>query len=145
MFKLRHVGITVTDMQRSLKLYRDYFGFDVVWDAIEQGDFIDSLSGQSNIKVNTVKMIDTSGGMIELLCYDSHPQSNIDNIKNDITKIGCSHLALTVTDIHQAHQDLEEMGLTFICTPQLSDNATAKVCFCRDYDGTLIELVEVAW
>ena len=52
MFKLRHVGITVTDMQRSLKLYRDYFGFDIVWDAIEQGDFIDSLSGQSNIKVN---------------------------------------------------------------------------------------------
>ena len=34
-FRLRHVGITVTDMEKSLKLYRDYFGFEVVWDEIE--------------------------------------------------------------------------------------------------------------
>ena len=55
-FRLRHVGITVTDMEKSLKLYRDYFGFEVVWDEIEQGEFIDNLSDETDVKVNTVKM-----------------------------------------------------------------------------------------
>ena len=38
--------------------------------------------------------------------------------------------------------DLLELGLKFNKNPQRSPDGKAKVCFCRDYDGTLIELVE---
>ena len=74
MFSVRHVGITVQDMEKSLTLYRDYFGFQVVWDEIEQGKFIDGLSGIDDIVVRTVKLKDEKGGIIELLEYESHPQ-----------------------------------------------------------------------
>ena len=57
MTKLRHVGITVRDAEQSLKLYRDYFKFEVVWDQIEEGDFIDSLSGIKNIKVRNLMYV----------------------------------------------------------------------------------------
>tara|TARA_R100001377_G_C3194035_1_gene111780 strand:- start:750 stop:1190 length:441 start_codon:yes stop_codon:yes gene_type:complete len=142
-FRLRHIGITVTDMEKSLKLYRDYFGFEVVWNEIEQGNFIDNLSAEKDVKVNTVKMKDSDGGMIELLHYHSHSENNTENIKNKIMKVGCSHFALTVNQLDRVYSELKEMGLTFICEPQLSPDGGAKVCFCRDYDGTLIELVEV--
>ena len=64
MFSIRHVGITVQSIEKSLKLYEDYFKFKVVWDEIEQGKFIDGLSGIDGIVVRTVKLKDYDGGMI---------------------------------------------------------------------------------
>ena len=142
MFKLRHVGITVTDMKKSLKLYKDYFGFEVVWDEIEEGKFIDSLSDIKNIKVRTVKLKDSISGMIELLQYYSHPGWKGENVINKITKIGCSHFAITVEDLDTVYKELVDMGLKFNSIPEVSPDGNAKVCFCRDFDGTLIELVE---
>ena len=113
MVSLRHIGVTVTDMDRSLELYQKHFGLEVVWDQIETGPFIDSLSGIEDIKV-----------------------------RNKIIKIGCSHLAVTVNDVDEAYKELSALGLKFNCTPQLSPDGGARVCFCRDYDGTLIEIVE---
>ena len=52
MINLRHIGITVTDMDRSLELYQKYFGFEVVWDQIESGPFINNLSDMEDIKVS---------------------------------------------------------------------------------------------
>ena len=141
MFSLRHVGITVQDMKKSLELYRDYFKFQVVWDEIEQGKFIDGLSGIDNIVVRTVKLKDLNGGMIELLEYESHPQS-LENLR-PIVNIGVSHFAMTVQDLDKTYEDLLKLGLSFNEKPAISPDGGAKVCFGRDFDGTLIELVEV--
>ena len=139
MTKLRHVGITVRDAEQSLKLYRDYFKFEVVWDQIEEGDFIDSLSGIKNIKVRTIKL-KSQEGMVELLQYLSHP--SVEKNKDKITRVGCSHFALTVDDLDKTYEDLIDLGLNFLDSPKKSADNNAKVCFCRDSDGTLIELVE---
>jgi len=141
MFSFRHVGITVQDMEKSLKLYRDYFRFQVVWDEIEKGKFIDGLSGIDNVVVRTVKLKDFVGGMIELLEYESHPKS-LENLR-PIVNIGVSHFAMTVDNLDKTHDDLVKMGLIFNAKPATSPDGNAKVCFCRDFDGTLIELVEV--
>jgi len=137
--KLRHIGITVTNMEQSLKLYRDIFNFTVVWDEIEKGEFIDHLSGISGIIVRTVKLKDTDSGMIELLQYLSHPEK--DNI-DDITRIGCSHFAITVKNVDVMYNQLRDFGLNFNCKPETSIDGKAKVAFCRDLDNVLIEVVE---
>tara|TARA_R110000782_G_scaffold243346_1_gene329880 strand:- start:73 stop:504 length:432 start_codon:yes stop_codon:yes gene_type:complete len=141
MFSLRHVGITVQDMKKSLELYRDYFKFQVVWDEIEEGKFIDGLSGIDDIVVRTVKLKDLNGGMVELLEYESHPQS-LENLR-PIVNIGVSHFAMTVQDLDKTYEDLLKLGLSFNEKPAISPDGGAKVCFGRDFDGTLIELVEV--
>ena len=141
MFSFRHVGITVRDMEKSLKLYKDYFRFQVVWDEIEKGKFIDGLSGIDNVVVRTVKLKDFVGGMIELLEYESHPKL-LENLR-PIVNIGVSHFAMTVDNLDKTYGDLVKMGLIFNAKPAISPDGNAKVCFCRDFDGTLIELVEV--
>ena len=141
MFSVRHVGITVQDMEKSLTLYRDYFGFQVVWDEIEQGKFIDGLSGIDDIVVRTVKLKDEKGGMIELLEYESHPQP-LETLR-PIVNIGVSHFAMTVDNLDETYKDLLDMELIFNAKPAISPDGGAKVWFCRDFDGTLIELVEV--
>ena len=143
MITLRHVGITVVDMEKSLALYRDYFGLTVVWDQLEEGEFIDNLSGEKGVRVRTVKLRDEEGGMVELLQYYSHPRSNGANFTQKAMEVGCSHFALTVSDLDSVYGDLKKLGLRFNSSPKISVDGKAKVCFCRDFDGTLMELVEV--
>lgn len=139
---LRHVGITVSDLDRSLFFYRDLLGFTVAREMNESGSFIDSISKLLNVKVKTVKLNSPSksGGMIELLCYESHKN---DASYRQITHCGISHFALTVNDIEAVHNKLTENGITFNCEPLLSDDGGAKVTFCRDFENNLIEIVEV--
>jgi len=146
MIKLRHVGLTTQNMSRSLELYRDTFGLEVVWDEVEESPFIDRLSGMSDVRVHTVKLKDEQGAMIELLQYLSHPdKAAATNQTNLINKIGCSHIAITVENIEEMYSRLVEFGLTFINKPERHPEVSvpATVAFCRDFDGTLIEIVEV--
>jgi len=141
MVKLRHVGLAVENMERSMRLYKDIFGLEVVWNEIEHSSFIDRLSNINSVKVHTVKLKDSSGGMIELLQYLSHPEER----NNDtINRIGCSHIAITVSDIDSMYSILSDEGITFVNKPEKHPEewVKAKVAFCRDHDGILIELVE---
>ena len=85
--------------------------------------------------------MDEKGGMIELLEYESHPKP-LETLR-PIVDIGVSHFAMTVDNLDQTYKDLSDMELIFNAKPAISPDGGAKVCFCRDFDGTLIELVEV--
>jgi catechol 2,3-dioxygenase-like lactoylglutathione lyase family enzyme len=136
---LRHVGITVSDIEEAITFYRDVLGFEVVRIMDESGEHIDKFSALSQVNVRTVKMKDASGGMIELLKYHSHPQQpNCD----DITRIGCSHFALTVNNLDLLVEKIVETGYTINCEPQLSPDGRVKLTFCKGPDGVLLELVE---
>ncbi len=137
---LRHAGIVVTDMERSLKFYRNLLGLKIVWDKFESGDYIDNMSALKNVLVRTVKMTANGGSLIELLCYDSHPRKRLGG--NEICNIGSSHVAFTVENLDQLCQKLRESGFKFNCEPQFPPGGKVRVMFCEDPDGTLIELVE---
>ncbi len=139
MTKLRHAGVVVENIEKSIELYRDCFGFEVVWDEIESGSFIDEILGTEDVKVRTVKMRDKKSGMIELLQYFSHKPMKFDK---SLIQTGCTHLALTVDNLDKILIDLRELGLKFISDPKVSDNGKAKVCFCRDIEGNFLELVQ---
>lgn len=141
MKEIRHAGIVVSDMERSLKFYRDLLGLKVVKDFIEKGKYIDSILGLSGVQLRMVKLIADDGSMIELLHYPSHP--NRPPLKTEIFDLGCSHIAFTVDSIDKEYERLMEKGVTFNCPPYVSPDGYAKVTFCHDPDGTSIELVEV--
>ncbi len=138
---VRHFGIVVSDMEKALVFYRDLLGLKVAKDFKEEGDYIDSISGLSSVRVRMVKLTADDGSMVELLQYLSHPRETHDNPQ--ICDIGCSHIAFTVDDIDKEYGRLLERGVRFNCPPYISPDGYAKVTFCHDPDGTSIELVEV--
>jgi len=137
---IRHTGIVVTDLEASLYFYRDLLGFQVAKQMEETGNYIDSISSLRNVKVTTIKLTSSSGQMIELLKYHSHPE---DQRVHKICEIGISHIALTVHDLDFEYESFKDKGIQFNSPPQLSPDGLAKVTFCRAPEGTLIELVEV--
>ncbi|GAG92784.1 unnamed protein product, partial [marine sediment metagenome] len=74
MKNIRHFGIVVSDIEKSLKFYRDLLGFQIKTDVLEKGSFIDAILGLEDIKVRTIKMSADDGNLVELLWYKSHPR-----------------------------------------------------------------------
>lgn len=135
----RHVGITITDVEESLSFYRDVLGFTVARIMNESGKHIDNFSDLIGVDVKTIKLRDENNNMIELLKYNSHPEnSNSDKI----TRIGCSHIALTVKDLDSLLVKIKDLGYSANCDPQYSPDGKVKLTFCKGPDGVLLELVE---
>ena len=73
---IRHIGFVVTDLEKSLKFYSGILGLELYRRYTEKGDFIDNLTGLKGVTLEWAKLIIPSGGLIELLQYHSHPDSN---------------------------------------------------------------------
>lgn len=138
---IRHIGITVKDLDQAIDFYQGILGFKVVKRMNEQGKFIDYLSGLKNVDVTTVKMAADDGNLIELLFYHSHPC--LTDERKRLTEIGLSHIAFTVEDITEEYNKLKKAGVKFNSAPKVSPDKYAKVAFFRDPEGNFIELVEV--
>ena len=139
MINIRHIGIVVSDLEKSLRFYRDLLGFETKKDNIESGEYIDVFLGLEEVVVQTVKMTLENGDMIELLHYKTNKKKPE---KIEINQIGCTHFALTVKDIEATYRRFMEQDIEFVNPPRLSSNGLAKVAFCKDPDGLYVELVE---
>ena len=110
---------------------------------LESGECIDNFSNLQNTLVITIKMSAAPGsGTIELLNYVSHPSFTEDRSTYPITDVGCSHFAITVENLDSLYETLKQEGIKFNYPVQTSPDGNVKIAFCRDPDGTLIELVE---
>lgn len=139
---IRHIGVVITDVEQSLQFYRDALGFEILKQVDESGTCIDNFLNIQNTNVTTIKMIDPNNNILELLYFNSHPELSDTNKSRRLSEIGCSHFALTVNDLDSLHSRLKEQGIEFNYPPQVSDDGNVKVAFCRDPDGTYIEMVE---
>ena len=137
---VRHIGIVVTDLKKALHFYRDLLGLKIVNEIDESGNFIDSILSIKNVVVKTIKMKADDGNIVELLYFKSHLEKSRDR---SINEVGCSHTAFMVESIDKEYKRLKENGVIFNSLPRISPDGYAKVAFCRDPDGTFIELVEV--
>ena len=137
---IRHTGIVVTDMERSVKFYRDVLGLQPAIDFTEEGGYIDRLSAIDGVRLRMVKLVAEEGGMIELLEYASHPETRPPG--NRLCEIGPTHGAFTVADVEKIYREWSAKGIPFNSPPQLSPDGKAKVAFFRDPDGTFLEIVE---
>ena len=139
---VRHVGIVVRDLNKSLQFYQDFLGLKIWKREIEIGPYIDKVVGIENVKVEWVKLKTADNFIIELLQYHSHPDNQHATSVIPSNKIGCSHVAFSVEDVDQAYNKLIRLGYHCNAAPELSPNGVAKVMYCHDADGTILELVE---
>ena len=143
---IRHVAFVVKNLTESVKFYRDILGLELYSSCREKGCFIDALTGIPNVDVEWVKLVIPRGGLIELLQYHSHPDPDSDfsgEVKRcDANRLGCSHVALTVTDLQTLYEDLIEHGYSCKSEPLMAPSGKAKLLYAMDPDGAIIELIE---
>ena len=138
---IRHAGIVVSNIEEAIHFYRDLLGLKIVKDMQEQGPYIDKVLDLHGVNVRTVKMAADDDNLIELLHFESHIEDSA-SVRH-IYSVGCSHVAFTVENIDAEYERLRKEDITFNAPPCPSPDGYAKVAFCKDPDGTWIELVEI--
>lgn len=137
---IRHTGLVVSDLDLSLKFWCELLDFKVMRRMDESGFQLDAMMGLNCVNVTTVKLSANNGSMIELLKFNSHPDSKSWNGTPYST--GLTHVALTVDDLECCIKRLGENGYCSINVPQISPDGIVKVVYMRGPEGILIELVE---
>tara|TARA_B100000768_G_scaffold71385_1_gene68418 strand:+ start:3709 stop:4140 length:432 start_codon:yes stop_codon:yes gene_type:complete len=139
MISLRHVGLIVDDIDKSLDLYSGILGFEPKIDQVESGTFYEHLTGIKSGIARTCKCYALDGTCIELIQYISHGAKER---TKELLSSGFNHIALNVDNLDTLHDSLRSLGLKFVNEPKLNDEKTAKVAFCLDYEGNMLELVQ---
>ena len=108
---VRHVGIVVTDMDVSLKFYKDLLGLKVKSLVDEEGEFLDNMLAHKNVKNKVAKLYAGDGNaLVELIGSKSFANKKDRNFFT----IGASHFAFTVDDLQKTYEYLLENNVKFL-------------------------------
>ena len=139
---MHHVGIIVSDLERSLKFYRDVLGFEVV----EEVDLIEGKKVSLGVGIDDARLqlahlrVGSGPTRIELLHYIS-PKGKPLSPNTRSNDIGVGHAAFRVRDIQKYYERLKSAGVRFISAIQES-STREKFCYFYDPDGAILEIIE---
>ena len=140
-----HTGITVSDLERSLRFWRDVLGFEFSHRAHQRGEMAEQITGVKGAELKLAVLKSPSGHKIELLEYVGPPdRQRADRRSCDL---GHVHVALLVDDLDAVLLHIAASGWKAAGKPQvitLGPNAGKRVTYVRDPDGTTIELMQIA-
>ena len=138
---IRHTGLVIRDLEKSLSFYCGMLGLALWKRAREEGPFIEKLVGIPGVSLEWVKLKTGDGSLVELIQYHSHPdQKTIGNTASN--QLGCSHAAFTVKNLEKLYTKLCNKGIHCNSEPLIAPDGKAKVLYCHDPDGIILELVE---
>lgn len=140
-----HVGLTVSDIERSVAFYRDVLGMSLVRRRPHVGhDYIALQTGQAGVVLSaaSLKVSPESRQSLELAQYLQGAGPPAETATN---RSGVSHLCLTVNDLRACHAELKARGVSFKSDPVLitaGPNKGGLVVYLSDPDGYTLELFQ---
>src|SRR5207253_3278259 len=106
---LHHTGYTVSDLEQSLRFYRDALGCEVLATQEKQGGYLAAIVGYPDAHVRMAHLsVPGSGHVIELFEYLT-PQG--DHADVEPRNVGASHLCFLVDDLPAFYERLQESGV----------------------------------
>jgi catechol 2,3-dioxygenase-like lactoylglutathione lyase family enzyme len=140
-----HAGITVRDMDVSLRFYRDALGLNQQFDKILDADYLRTILAMPFESIRAVYLDIPGGGVIELLEYRGLERMSAQSRPADY---GAGHLCLYVKDIQAVADALIAAGGTprsdgpVLITAGPNEGSTGF--YLHDPDGYAVELFERA-
>ena len=137
-----HVGLTVSDVERSVEFYKKYFGFNVEFKGQFPDGFFDAkptlycLKPNAGSKIAIIKSPD--GFALELFQFFDQDQFTIPVWNTP----GYHHICLKVEDVIAKYREMKADGVEFFFEPDyMGDPSEDKYwVFLKDPDGNMIEL-----
>jgi catechol 2,3-dioxygenase-like lactoylglutathione lyase family enzyme len=138
---LHHVGITVSDLDHSLRFYAELFGLTVEY-AFAVGDEVSAAARVPGVDARGAVLALPDGGRIELIEYRQPVGQPFGLANNDV---GASHPCVLVDDLDAAHARLLELGADPFTPPLLIEEGALtgyRWLYFADLDGLVVELWE---
>ncbi len=144
-----HVGVCVTDIEKSRMFYKNILGAEDFFSGSYKGDGISRLVAVKSADYRTV-LLRLVGTMIELISYGS---SSVDDPPAKHNQIGATHIAFQVADLDALYARLRAAGITPNSPPHTLTAADhvdpvllgSKFMIFRDPDGLQIETFQLSF
>jgi catechol 2,3-dioxygenase-like lactoylglutathione lyase family enzyme len=143
--KVEAVGITVKEMDRSLKFYTEVLGFKKISDNEYTGESFEKLQGVFGLNIRVARL-QLGDEFIELTDYLTTGGRSIpeDAKSNDLF---FQHIAIVVSDMDKAYQQVKKYNVEYVSTsPQtlpksISAAEGIKAFYFHDPDNHNLELI----
>lgn len=138
-----HIGITVEDLDRSVKFYCDNFGFTYLRGAhftqpfFEKNQTLYQLEPESTQCHTAVLEAPGRGLQLELFRFTNH----LDPVRVPWNRCGITHFAVTTPDVLVMAEQLRKNDVEFCIDVGVRPDGGHWV-FVRDPDGNMIEVME---
>ncbi len=138
---IHHAGL-VDDLDAAVQFYTALCDMEIIerdhWRA--PAPLEDQAVGLSGSAADGV-MLRGSGSYLELWQYTAPAQTGQAPGRLDAHELGLRHLAIEVTDVTEALDQVVELGGGRMGDPVRLDPGGAEVVYCRDPLGTILELM----
>lgn len=142
-----HVGLTVTDMDRSLYFYRDILGLKYQGELIMDGRETEVMFQQRNCKARVAYLNGSDmlqAPPVELIQFLNVP---VQRIPADLFTTSISELCFYSSDADAVYRQLVAYGVDCLSQPQEFDFTKAgfgrsKAFYFRDPDNIILEVMQ---
>jgi lactoylglutathione lyase len=140
-----HVGICVSDLERSLRFYCEGLGFELVESYTVGTEFGRLMEVQGDITLQS-RFITRDGVKLELLRFDS-PGFQGPATRRPMNQLGLTHLSVRVADVDATVARVRELGGSVLDHTRSKlegpDGSGSDFIYCTDPDGVRIELMRL--
>jgi glyoxylase I family protein len=143
--RIDHVGITVSDVERSLGFYRDVLGLRVIAESTLAESDVAELLGLDSVQLRIADLDSGDGRIVELIQYLQPKGRQIAFEGSDVATV---HIAFTVDDLGAVWKRLTDAGATIVSRRPITisepggDFDGAICLYVRDPDGAILELIQ---
>lgn len=145
--RIYHVGLTVSDLDRSVIFYRDILGLEFQGEILMVGEETDKMFHKKNCKAR-VAYLNGSKNMeappVELIQFVDNA---VNNVQSDLFTTSISELCFYTDDIDLVYKNLIENNIECLSEPQYFDFTArgfgkSKAFYFKDPDGIILEMMQ---
>jgi lactoylglutathione lyase len=137
-----HIGVTVSDLARSIAFYRDLLGFNVTYERGEvTADYMPRLVGIPGARLK-IAGLDVPGLHVDLVEYIEPRGATAGGSTSDVGNV---HIGFTVDDLWAAYRRLVAAGVQFKSqpvSPTVGPNQGGWAVYFVDPDGVTLEMIQ---
>jgi catechol 2,3-dioxygenase-like lactoylglutathione lyase family enzyme len=139
---LQHIGVAVSEMDKSLKFYRKFFGLNIpFFDSVQPAPLMDVYTRNSTITKRASMVVNLQGGCaIEVICPTSFKpvRAKFDILVGDL---GICITQLKCKNIEESHAFCKENGAPALTDISI-DPSGRKTFYLEDLDRNVWQYVE---
>jgi catechol 2,3-dioxygenase-like lactoylglutathione lyase family enzyme len=138
-----HIGVTVSDLERSVRFYTEGLGLDVAVRQTSAAEYL-AVTGYPGVEIATA-FVEAPGGGVRIELQEYHRVGDHGSREPGTAPVGSSHICLRVVDVAAALGRAEAAGGRRVTEPVEIDsgiNDGGAAVYLRDPDGYTIELFQ---
>ena len=145
--RIYHVGLTVSDLERSIAFYRDVLGLEFQGEIFMEGEETDKMFRRVNCKarvayLNGSKAVEAPP--VELIQFVNN---EVKKVPSDLFTTSISEVCFYTDDIDSAYKHLVDNNVECLSEPQCFDFRAdgfgeSRAFYFRDPDGIILEMMQ---